>query len=75
MNFAKLFVSSLPCTSGLVVENSQKFHFYQSYSVTLQMMMNVASLLFALLVAKSVRINIKVAIKFDVADIVRAFKD
>lgn len=38
-------------------------------------MMNVASLLFALLVAKSVRINIKVAIKFDVADIVRAFKD
>ena len=75
MNFAKLFVSSIPCTSGLVVENSQKFHFYQSYSVTLQMMMNVASLLFALVVAKSVRIKAQISIKIDVADIVRAFKD
>lgn len=38
-------------------------------------MTNVASLLFALVVAKSVHIDLKVSIKFDVADIVRAFKD
>lgn len=38
-------------------------------------MMNVASLLLALLVTKSVRIRIKVSIKFNVTDIVRAFKD
>lgn len=37
--------------------------------------MNIASLLFALVMAKSVRIKVKVQIKFDVADIVRAFKD
>lgn len=38
-------------------------------------MMNIASLLFALLVAKSVHVRITLSIKFDVADIVRAFKD
>lgn len=38
-------------------------------------MMNIASLLFALLVAKSVRIKAQISIKIDVADIVRAFKD